>query len=108
MDFFGYLRAPILHHTGVDLLELRPIQVFFDVVEPYSLVLLFTGHVLFIVICRNSLLRNLIDVLTGDVLGAKAKSFVSRGLETLLPGRVFAKAVVIYRAYYLFLLRYRP
>jgi hypothetical protein len=108
MDVFLYMRTPVLHLCGVDLLELRPIQVFFDLVEPYSLVLLIAGHVLFIVICRNALLRSLIDNLTGDVLGPKAKSLLSRGLETLLPGRVFAKTVVIYRSYYLFLLKYRP
>ena len=66
------------------------------------------SSVLLIVICRNTPPRSLIGNLTGDVLGPKTKSLLSHGLETLLPRRVFAKTVVIYRSYYLFLLKYRP
>lgn len=108
MEFFNILQAPILHHTGINLLELRPIQVFFDVVEPYSLVLLLAGHALHAIIYRNSLLRNLIDALTGDLAGPKAKALVGRSLETLLPGRVFTRLSAIYTSYYLFLQKYRP
>ena len=108
MELFSICQSPILFHGGVNLLELRPIQVFFDVVEPYSLVLLLAGHALHAVIYRNQLLRSLIDNLTGDVLGPKVKALVGRSLETLLPGRVFARLASVYTSYYLFLHKYRP
>ena len=108
MEVLNILNAPILHHVGINLLGLRPIQVFFDVVEPYSLVLLLSGQVLHAIIYRNSLLRSLIDLLTGDVAGAKVKTLVGRSLETLLPGRVFTRLSSMYTTYYLFLQKYRP
>ena len=108
MEALGILQSPILHHAGINLLELRPIQVFFDVVEPYSLVLLLAGHALHSVIYRNQLLRSLIDLLTGDAAGPKVKALIGRSLETLLPGRVFTRLSSIYTSYYLFLQKYRP
>ena len=108
MEALSILNAPILHHIGINLLGLRPIQVFFDVVEPYSLVLLLSGHALHTIIYRNKLLRSLIDLLTGDAAGSKVKAFVGRSLETLLPGRVFIRLSSIYTSYYLFLQKYRP
>ena len=108
MEVLNVLEAPISHHAGVNFLELRPVQVFFDVVEPYSLVLLLAGHALHTVIYRNQLLRSLIDLLTGDVMGVRAKSLVGRSLETLLPGRVFSRLSSTYKTYYLFLESYRP
>ena len=108
MEIFNVVEAPLSHHAGISLLELRPIQVFFDVVEPYSLVLLLAGHALHTVIYRNQLLRSLIDLLTGDVIGVRAKSLVGRSLETLLPGRVFSRLSSIYSSYYLLLTSYRP
>ena len=108
MEALNCITAPLLHHGGIDLLGLRPIQVFFDVVEPYSLVLLLSGQALHAIIYRNTLLRNFIDFLTGDAAGAKAQTIVSRSLETLLPGRVFTRLSSIYRSYYLFLQKYRP
>jgi hypothetical protein len=108
MEVLEALSAPVLHHVGINLLGLRPIQVFFDVVEPYSLVLLLSGHALQAIIYRNTLLRNFIDFLTGDAAGAKVKTLASRSLETLLPGRVFTRLSSMYTSYYLFLQRYRP
>ena len=108
MEVLNVLDAPLRYHAGVSFLGLRPVQVFFDLFEPYSLVLLLVGHALHTVIYRNQLLRSLIDLLTGDVIGVRAKSLVGRSLENLLPGRVFSRLSSLYNSYHLLLDSYRP
>ena len=107
-DLLTYILAPVYRLTSIDVLTLRPVQAFFDLVEPYSLVILISCHVIALVLGRNSILRTLIDTLTGDVLGPGVKSYISRSLESLVPNQVYGKMSRIYRTYSLFLYQYRP
>jgi len=106
--FFGYLRTYILYYTHIDLIELRAIQTLFSICEPYSLLLIIVLYFIFILIFWKKIIRDTIDILTGDVLGVKAKSFIVKFLEKLLPGSLLDKILVRYRSYYLSLIRYRP
>ena len=107
-DLLNYAVAPVYTNTGVDVLTLRPVQAFFDLVEPYSLVILISCHVVALVLSRNSILRTLVDTLTGDVLGPGIKTYISRSLESLIPNQVYGKMSRAYRTYSLFLYQYRP
>ena len=100
MEVLNVLDAPLRYHAGVSFLGLRPVQVFFDLFEPYSLVLLLVGHALHTVIYRNQILRSLIKLLTFNDIVVRAKSLVRRSLENLLPGRVFSRLSSLCKNYY--------
>ena len=61
---------------GTKLREFKPISILLIVCEPHSSIVPYILHTLFIITYRELLLCNFIDILTGDILGVKLKSFI--------------------------------
>ena len=92
--------APLSYLLGLNVLGLRPVTIFFELVEPFSLVLLVLGHTLSIVLGKNTLINDLVNIATGDILGSRIQKITRRGLSFLLPSSSFAKLLSLYKSYY--------
>ena len=99
--------SPLSYLLGLNVLGLRPVTIFFEMVEPYSLVLLVLGHTLSIVLGKNTLINDLVNIATGDILGSRIQKLTRRGLSFLLPSSSFSKLLSLYRSYYDILNRFR-
>ena len=90
-----------------DILSLRLVQIFSDIVEPYATFLLFIGHAVSLTLSKNSILNCLAMILSGDFLGARLQAGLRTSLSFLLPGASFTKLLALYQAYYKLVMRLR-
>ena len=90
-----------------DILGLRPVVIFADMVEPYSTLILFIIHSISLTLSKNSILNCLAAVLSGDMLGPRLQAGIRRSLGFLLPSAGLAKLLALYQAYYKLVSRLR-
>ena len=91
---------PISYIFMTDVLGLRPVLIFSDMVEPYTSFLLFIGHAISLTLSKNSILNCLAMVLSGDFAGPRLQAGIRRSLSFLLPAASFNKLLTLYQAYY--------
>ena len=97
---------PFSFFLGINILGFRPLVIFLDLVEPYSLLLLTIGHALSLSLGKNTMINDLKNILTGDVLGSRVQGLFRRGLSSLLPLSSFSKLLSLYNSYYTFITRF--
>ena len=98
---------PLSYLLGINIVSLRPFTIFFELVEPFSLVLLVLGHSLSITLLKNAIINDLVNIATGDALGPTVQGFSKHSLARLLPSSSFSKLLSLYQRYYQFVARFR-
>jgi len=93
---------------GTNIREFKLISNLLIISEPYSSIIPYIIHLIIAITYRDLLLCNFIDIITGDILGVKLKSFVVWIIEPRVPDRFFRLIASIYWKYYYFLIKYRP
>ena len=98
---------PIAYFFDVNILSYRPVVIFCELVEPYSLIILIVGHVIALSLSKNAMLDNLKSFLTNDFVNSKIKAPLSRGISLLLPAQTLTKLTALYKSYSNFSGRFR-
>jgi len=101
------MTSPIAYFFDINVLSFRPIVIFCELVEPYSLVILIVGHVLALSLSKNAMLEDIKSFLTNDFITSKVKAPLSRGISFLLPAQALKKLTALYTSYNEFLTRFR-
>jgi hypothetical protein len=81
---------------GTKLREFKPISTLLIVCESHLSTLPYIFHILLVIIYREVLLCNLIDILTGDILGVRLKSFIVWVVEPRIPDSLFSCIATLY------------
>ena len=62
--------APLINMEFKGLVDLKVLFMFTEILAPYSYILLALGHIAFLVVFKNTLIANTIDLLSGNFLGS--------------------------------------
>lgn len=106
-DFLSYITNPIVYFLDINLLSFRPVVIFCELVEPYSLVILIVGHVIALSLSKNAMLEDIKSFLSSDFVTSKIKAPLSRGISLLLPAQTLRKLTTLYTSYSDFSTRFR-
>jgi hypothetical protein len=98
---------PIVYFLDINLLSFRPVVIFCELVEPYSLVILIVGHVIALSLSKNAMLEDVKSFLNNDFFTSKVKAPLSRGISLLLPAQTLRKLTSLYTSYSDFSARFR-
>ena len=101
------LVAPLLTMEAKGYIDLKLIFLFTEILAPYSYLLLGLAHVAFLVVFKNTLVSNVIDLLSGNVLTQRGKRGVAKLSSLILPKSYFQTLSLAYTNYVRFLESFR-
>ena len=99
--------APLLVANAAGYVDLKLFFLFCEVAHPYAYMLLTLAHLAYVVLLRNSLVSDIIDLLSGNFLGSYGKSAVAKVSSFLLPKSYFDSLASSYHRYVKFLESFR-
>jgi uncharacterized membrane protein YccC len=101
------MTAPLLVAHVNGYVDLKLFFLFCEIAQPYAYVLLTFAHITFLVVLRNVLISNIIDLLSGNFLGSYGKSAIAKVSSFLLPKSYFDSLAASYHRYVKFLESFR-
>ena len=99
--------APLITIEAKGYIDLKLFFLFTEILAPYSYILLVLGHVAFLVVFKNALISNVIDVLSGNFIGSLGKKGVAKLSSLILPKTYFSSLSLAYTNYVQFLESFR-
>ena len=101
------LVAPLITMEAKWYIDLKVLFLFTEILAPYSYLLLGLAHVAFLVVFKNTLISNIIDLLSGNFLTKGGKKGVAKLSSLILPKSYFQTLSLAYTNYVKFLESFR-
>lgn len=101
------LVAPLITMEAKGYIDLKLFFLFTEILAPYSYILLGLAHVAFLVVFKNTLVSNVIDLLSGNFIPQSGKKGVAKLSSLILPKSYFETLSLSYTNYVRFLESFR-
>ena len=99
--------APLTVAHAKGYADFKLLFLFFEIAQPYAYILLTFAYISLIVLLRNLLIANIIDLLSGNFLCSYGKSAIAKVSSFLLPKSYFDRLAASYQRYVRFLESFR-